>query len=88
MLHFRDWLRNKYADSGAYMQIKRHLAQRTRRHVQHYADAKTTIVEQIIARATRAGPDCTPASGRAISPANDEARTDARLIWLGPAVPD
>ena len=58
MLLFRDWLRANDADRDAYLQVKRDLAQRTWRHVQHYADAKTAIVEQIIARATlhRRGP--------------------------------
>jgi GrpB-like predicted nucleotidyltransferase (UPF0157 family) len=51
MLLFRDWLRANDADRDAYLQVKRDLAQRTWRHVQHYADAKTAIVEQIIARA-------------------------------------
>jgi GrpB-like predicted nucleotidyltransferase (UPF0157 family) len=51
MLLFRDWLRTHDADRGAYQQVKRDLAKRTWRHVQHYADAKTAIVEQIIARA-------------------------------------
>jgi GrpB-like predicted nucleotidyltransferase (UPF0157 family) len=51
MLLFRDWLRANPAERDAYLQVKRELAQRTWRHVQHYADAKTTIVEQIIARA-------------------------------------
>jgi GrpB-like predicted nucleotidyltransferase (UPF0157 family) len=53
MLLFRDWLRANDADRDAYLQVKRDLARRTWRHVQHYADAKTTIVEQIIARAAR-----------------------------------
>jgi GrpB-like predicted nucleotidyltransferase (UPF0157 family) len=53
MLLFRNWLRANDAGRDAYLQIKRDLAQRTWRHVQHYADAKTAIVEQIIARATR-----------------------------------
>jgi len=58
MLVFRDWLRADDADRDAYLQVKRDLAQRTWRHVQHYADAKTAIVEQIIARADphRPGP--------------------------------
>jgi GrpB-like predicted nucleotidyltransferase (UPF0157 family) len=58
MLLFRDWLRANDADRDAYLQVKRDLAKRTWRHVQHYADAKTAIVEQIIARATvhRPGP--------------------------------
>jgi GrpB-like predicted nucleotidyltransferase (UPF0157 family) len=34
--------------------VKRDLARRTWRHVQHYADAKTAIVEEIMARATAA----------------------------------
>jgi GrpB-like predicted nucleotidyltransferase (UPF0157 family) len=52
MLLFRDWLRTHDADPEAYLQVKRDLARRTWRHVQHYADAKTVIVEEIIARAT------------------------------------
>jgi len=52
MVLFRDRLRADDADRDAYRQVKRDLAQRTWRHVQHYADAKTSIVEQIIARAT------------------------------------
>jgi GrpB-like predicted nucleotidyltransferase (UPF0157 family) len=52
MLLFRDWLRAHDADRDAYLEVKRDLAKRTWRHVQHYADAKTAIVEQIIARAT------------------------------------
>jgi GrpB-like predicted nucleotidyltransferase (UPF0157 family) len=54
MLLFRDWLRANGADRDAHMQVKRDLASRTWRHVQHYADAKTTIVEQIIGRASAA----------------------------------
>jgi GrpB-like predicted nucleotidyltransferase (UPF0157 family) len=52
MLVFRDWLRVNDADRDAYLQVKCDLAQRTWRHVQHYADAKSAIVEEIIARAT------------------------------------
>lgn len=54
MLVFRDWLRANEADRAAYLQVKRDLAQRTWRHVQHYADAKTAIVREIVARATAA----------------------------------
>ena len=59
MLLFRDRLRTNDADRDAYLQVKRDLATRTWRHVQHYADAKTAIVEQIIARATRPHPPAT-----------------------------
>jgi GrpB-like predicted nucleotidyltransferase (UPF0157 family) len=51
MLLFRDWLRGNDADREAYLRVKRDLAQRTWRHVQHYADAKTVIVNQIMERA-------------------------------------
>jgi len=55
MLLFRDWLRADDADRDAYLQVKRDLARRPWRHVQHYADSKTAIVQQIMARASAAG---------------------------------
>ena len=54
MLLFRDRLRADDADRDAYLQVKRDLARRTWRHVQHYADSKTAIVQQIMARASAA----------------------------------
>jgi GrpB-like predicted nucleotidyltransferase (UPF0157 family) len=58
MLTFRDWLRSHEADREAYLAVKRTLARRTWRHVQHYADAKSDIVRQIVERAAAAtGPD-------------------------------
>jgi len=51
MLAFRDWLRNHEDDRQKYEKIKRELARQTWRHVQHYADAKTEIVEEIMERA-------------------------------------
>jgi GrpB-like predicted nucleotidyltransferase (UPF0157 family) len=56
MLLFRDLLRTCEADRDAYLAVKRELAQRTWRHAQHYADAKSTIVEQIVARAAAQPP--------------------------------
>jgi GrpB-like predicted nucleotidyltransferase (UPF0157 family) len=56
MLLFRDWLRASDADRDAYLRIKRDLAQRTWRHVQHYADAKSAIVAEIMARAEASSP--------------------------------
>ena len=38
-----------------YERTKRGLARQTWKYVQNYADAKTTIVEEILARATKAG---------------------------------
>jgi GrpB-like predicted nucleotidyltransferase (UPF0157 family) len=54
MLKFRDRLRTDDADRNAYLLVKRDLASRTWRHVQHYADSKTAIVQQILARAAAA----------------------------------
>lgn len=57
ILAFRDHLRTDAADRDLYARSKRDLAARTWRYVQHYADAKTEVVEAIIARANerRAG---------------------------------
>jgi GrpB-like predicted nucleotidyltransferase (UPF0157 family) len=51
MLLFRDTLRSNDAERIAYEQTKRALAAQTWRYVQNYADAKTEVVEAIIARA-------------------------------------
>ena len=51
MVGFRDWLRTHDDDRDLYEQTKRELATREWQYVQNYADAKTTVVEQIIARA-------------------------------------
>jgi GrpB-like predicted nucleotidyltransferase (UPF0157 family) len=57
MLLFRDWLRQSDADRELYLRVKRDLAQRTWRHVQHYADSKSAIVAEIMERAIGARPD-------------------------------
>jgi len=54
MLRFRDWLRTDQADRELYEQTKRKLAAREWTYVQDYADAKTLVVEEIIARALTA----------------------------------
>ena len=54
MLRFRDHLRRDKTDRLLYERTKRELAQRTWKYGQHYADAKTTIVEEILARADTA----------------------------------
>lgn len=51
MLCFRDWLRTNRSDRDNYAEAKRTLAKRTWRHVQHYADAKNSIVQEIMDRA-------------------------------------
>ena len=56
MLTFRDWLRANDADRALYERTKRELAQRDWTYVQHYADAKTEVVEAILARATSGRP--------------------------------
>jgi len=56
MLGFRDWLRTHDDERDLYERTKQELAAREWRYIQHYADAKTQVVEGIIARAT-APPD-------------------------------
>ena len=51
MLVFRDWLRANPADCDLYEQTKRTLASRRWTHVQDYADAKSTVVAEIMQRA-------------------------------------
>jgi GrpB-like predicted nucleotidyltransferase (UPF0157 family) len=55
MLGFRDHLRANVADRDLYLQTKRDLASRTWQYTQHYADAKSRVVEEIIARAGLGG---------------------------------
>ena len=51
MLLFRDWLRSHPSDRQLYERTKRELAQREWKYTQNYADAKTEVVEEIVARA-------------------------------------
>jgi GrpB-like predicted nucleotidyltransferase (UPF0157 family) len=51
MVRFRDWLRCNVADRELYDRAKRDLARRRWTYVQEYADAKTAVVEEILARA-------------------------------------
>lgn len=54
MLAFRDWLRGNAADRTLYERTKRALAQQDWQYMQNYADAKTEVVEEILARALSA----------------------------------
>jgi GrpB-like predicted nucleotidyltransferase (UPF0157 family) len=51
MLAFRDHLRADERDRRRYEDVKRELAARNWKYVQHYADAKTAIVAEIMAKA-------------------------------------
>ncbi len=51
MLRFRDHLRADDGDRELYLRTKRELAAQTWEHVQHYADAKSAVVEEIMGRA-------------------------------------
>jgi GrpB-like predicted nucleotidyltransferase (UPF0157 family) len=50
MLAFRDRLRANEADRILYEETKRELAGKTWKYVQNYADAKTAVVQEILAR--------------------------------------
>ena len=54
-LLFRERLRGHPEERARYQRVKRELAERDWTYVQEYADAKTEVVEGIIARA-RGGP--------------------------------
>jgi GrpB-like predicted nucleotidyltransferase (UPF0157 family) len=51
MLLFRDWSRGNDADRLLYERTKRALVAREWKHVQNYADAKSLVVEAVLARA-------------------------------------
>jgi GrpB-like predicted nucleotidyltransferase (UPF0157 family) len=51
ILMFRDWLRCNAADRDLYARTKLALAQQEWKYVQNYADGKTVVIEEIIARA-------------------------------------
>jgi GrpB-like predicted nucleotidyltransferase (UPF0157 family) len=53
LLGFRDHLRANEADRELYARTKRDLARRDWKYMQNYADAKTEVVEEIVARAQR-----------------------------------
>ena len=53
MLGFRDHLRANEADRELYERTKRELAARRWKYVQHYANAKSEVVAEIMARALR-----------------------------------
>jgi GrpB-like predicted nucleotidyltransferase (UPF0157 family) len=53
MLVFRDLLRADESERELYARTKRELAARTWEHVQHYADSKSEVVEEILARSGR-----------------------------------
>jgi len=54
MLDFRDWLRENDADRELYESAKRELAAQEWKYVQNYADAKSAVVAEIMARARAA----------------------------------
>lgn len=52
MVAFRDRLRTNESDRLLYERTKRELATRKWKYGQHYADAKTSVIQEIIARAS------------------------------------
>lgn len=53
MLQFRDWLRAHTSDRDLYARTKRDLSQRKWTYMQHYADAKSEVIADILDRAGR-----------------------------------
>jgi GrpB-like predicted nucleotidyltransferase (UPF0157 family) len=50
MLTFRDRLRSNAADRDLYARAKLALSQKSWKYIQNYADAKTAVIEEIMAR--------------------------------------
>jgi GrpB-like predicted nucleotidyltransferase (UPF0157 family) len=50
MLRFRDWLRTHDDDRDRYAAVKRELSTREWRYTQDYAEAKSAVVEEILAK--------------------------------------
>lgn len=57
MILFRNWLRRCPEDRERYAETKKQLAQKIWKYVQDYADQKTQVVRQIMARAESAEKD-------------------------------
>jgi GrpB-like predicted nucleotidyltransferase (UPF0157 family) len=55
MLLFRNWLRSHTSDRRLYERTKRELARQDWKYTQNYADAKTAVIEEILARARADG---------------------------------
>ena len=51
MLLLRDWLRTHTDDRERYARTKRELAAKEWKYVQDYADAKSEVIQEILARA-------------------------------------
>lgn len=51
MVRFRNWLRTHDADRALYQRTKQDLARRQWKYTQNYADAKSAVVREILARA-------------------------------------
>lgn len=60
MVQFRDHLRRSEADRELYEQTKRELAGRVWAHGQNYADAKSDVIDEILARAAIVDPEQEP----------------------------
>ena len=54
MLLFRNWLRRNPEDRRLYEQTKRDLARQSWKYMQNYADAKSSVVGEILGRAQKA----------------------------------
>jgi hypothetical protein len=72
MVRFRDHLRSSAADRDLYARTKRELAARKWKYGQQYADAKTAVINEIMARAEAGPSGSAPARGLRVVPAGLE----------------
>lgn len=78
---FRDWLRAHPEDRALYEHVKRELAKRPWETSNHYAQAKTAVVETILRRAR--GELSAPRIDRFFHVLDDHLRQHARVLEIG-----
>ncbi|MDT7727329.1 MAG: hypothetical protein QOI21_3905 [Actinomycetota bacterium] len=84
-LLFRDRLRAHDSERELYAATKRELAQRTWKYIQHYADAKTAVIDEILGRA-RAAEQAAPYDEFSEAYANHAADNPYQALYDRPAI--
>jgi GrpB-like predicted nucleotidyltransferase (UPF0157 family) len=82
MLIFRNRLRENESDRELYERTKRELAQRDWKFGQNYADAKSAVIDEILARARTAVDELTAQQLSALARVNDLLEQAGIAYWL------
>jgi Aminoglycoside-2''-adenylyltransferase/GrpB protein len=82
MLTFRDWHRQSASDRVLYERTKRELVQRDWKYGQNYADAKSAIIDEILARARSAADELAAQQLSALARVSDLLEQVGIAHWL------